>query len=178
MAPSKRSGNPEVEPDTVVSSVLGKEHNPIGHVICIGGFVGESPRTNHIRLFTKIDFSECLDIPKDAIVGHEKIERTGIPGGTYVWIKRDANVALTVVDPMVQLSTFLQGPILRSSSATTTMRRGGVGAGGFFSTPICTIIVSIATVTFIICSRVTCPDPTTDNCPEPDPIPEPESIIV
>ncbi len=49
---------------------------------------------------------------------------------------------------------------------------------GFFSTPICSIIVVTATITFILCTRVDCPDPTTEDCPEPDPIPDPESIIV
>jgi hypothetical protein len=179
----KRKGIGEVEVNPIVSNVLRDTH-PRGDVICVGGFVGESPRTNHLRLFTKIDFSECLDIPLEAIVGREKVERPGIPGGTYVWVKRDANVELTVAEPEAQLSTFLQGPILKVSPAARKLSAGRGGppaaaAAGFFSTPICTIIVSIATASLLICTRVKCPDPTENGCPEPpEPITFTEPSIV
>ena len=165
-----------IDPDAIVSRVLGKEHKPTSGLVCIGGFVGESPLPNHVRLFTKMDFSECLDIPEDAVVCQEKVEKPGIPDGTYIWVKRSASLSLTVLDPIGELSTFLQGPILRHSSARKMKSRAATA--GFFSTPICSIIVSVATVSLLLCTRVECPDPT-DDCPEtPEPIPDPESVIV
>jgi hypothetical protein len=177
MADIKRSGKTKIGHDAIVGGVLGKEHKPTGQVVCIGGFVGESPLPNHVRLFTTMDFSECLDIPDDAIVYQEKVEKPGISGGTYVWVKRDRILSLTVVDPVRELSTFLQGPILRHSSARKMTYRASTA--GFFSTPICTIIATIATVSMALCTRIKCPDPS-DDCPEPDPPPEPdpESILV
>jgi hypothetical protein len=172
MADSKRSGKTKIAQDPIVGRVLGDEHKPISGVVCIGGFVGESPLANHVRLFTKMDFSECLDIPDDAVVHQEKVEKPGIPGGTYVWVKRRANLALTVVDPVGELSTFLQGPILRHSSARKMKSRAA--AAGFFSTPICSIIVSLATVSLVVCTHIHCPEPTgdgDDECPDtPEPI--------
>jgi hypothetical protein len=160
-------------PDEIVRQVLGDAHEPIAGVVCVGGFVGVSPRANNIRLFTTMDFSECLDIPLEGIVSHEKVERPGIPGGTYVWIRRDAVVGLSVVEPRKQLTSFLQGPILRDHPAAARISVGTVGGGaGFFSTPICTIVVSLATVTILVCTRIRCPDPS-DECPEP---PEPISF--
>ena len=183
MAEKKSKRPVKVDSDPIVSRLLGEEHKPVAGLICIGGFVGQSPLANHVRLFTKIDFSECLDIPEDAIVGQEKVRKPGIPDGTYIWLKRNTVLSLAVVDPIGEVSTFLQGPILRHTSASKMKLSGRVGAGGagFFSTPICSIIVSVATVTLLLCTRVECPDPT-DDCPEPDPPPtfteDPESVIV
>ena len=176
-----RSGD-EPTPDKIVEQVLGGAHEPTGGVVCVGGFVGVSPRADHIRLFTKMDFSECVDIPVEAIVSHEEVERPGIPAGTYVWIRRDAVLGLSVVEPAAQLTTFLQGPILRNNPAAARISIGGSrGGAGFFSTPICSILVSLATVTIVVCTRVHCPDPS-DECPEPpEPISfteGPESVIV
>src|SRR4051794_24261500 len=113
MPSPKRPVRANNDQDPVVGRVLGKEHKPTKGVVCIGGFVGESPLPNHIRLFTRIDFSECLDIPEDAVVNREKVEKPGIPQGSYVWVKREATLGLTVVDPGSELSTFLEGPILK-----------------------------------------------------------------
>ena len=159
--------------DEIVQQVLGDANEPTADVVRVGGFVGVSPRANNIRLFTTMDFSECLDIPLERIVGHEKVERPGIPGGTYVWIRRDAVVGLSVVESRKQLTSFLQGPILRDHPAAARISAGTPGGGvGFFSTPICTIVVSLATASLVVCTRIRCPDPT-DECPEP---PEPISF--
>jgi len=176
-----RSGD-KPTPDKIVEQVLGDAHEPTASVVCIGGFVGVSPRADHIRLFTKIDFSECVDIPVEAIVNHEEVERPGVPAGTYVWIRRDATIGLSVVEPATQLTSFLQGPILRNNPAAARISIGGVSDGaGFFSTPICSILVSLATVTLVVCTRVHCPH-VTDECPEtPEPISfteGPESVVV
>ena len=145
-------------------------------MFCLGGFVGQSPLANHIRLFTTLDFSECLDIPEDAILNQEKVHNPGAPAGTYLWLKRDANIAFTVVDPAEDVVTFLQGPILEQNPEATTMNVGSVGAVGLFSTPICsiigTILTSMATFTFVVCTRVKCKEYTKPQCPKaPRPIP-------
>jgi hypothetical protein len=150
--------------DEIVQQVLGDAHEPTAALVCVGGFVGVSPRANNIRLFTTMNFSECLDIPLEAIVSHEKVQRPGIPGGTYVWIRRDAVVGLSVVEPRKQLTSFLQGPILRDHPAAARISVGTPGGGaGFLSTPICSIVVSLASV--LVCSRIVCPAPTDEGCP-------------
>ena len=167
--------------DEIVQRVLGDAHEPTGGVVCVGGFVGVSPRANNIRLFTTMNFSECLDIPLEGIVSYEKVERPGIPGGTYVWIRRDAVVGLSVVEPRKQLTSFLQGPILRDHPAAARISVGAARGGvGFFSTPICSLVVSLATASLLVCSRIGCPDPTGDDgCPEPpEPVSFTESVIV
>lgn len=166
-----RAGD-EPTPDEIVQQVLGDAHEPTAEVVCVGGFVGVSPRADHVRLFTTMDFSECLDIPIEKIVSHEKVELRTTPGGTYVWIRRDAVVGLSVVEPQKQLTSFLQGPILRDHPAAARISVGATGGVGFFSTPICTIVVSLATASLLVCTRIKCPDPT-DECPEP---PEPVSF--
>jgi hypothetical protein len=177
-----RSGD-KPTPDKIVEQVLGGTHEPTANVVCIGGFVGVSPRADHIRLFTKIDFSECVDLPVEAIVNHEEVERPGVPAGTYVWIRRDAVIGLSKVEPATQLTSFLEGPILRNDPAAARISIGGVGAGaGFFSTPICSVVIlSIVGFTLVVCTHVHCPDPS-DECPEPpEPISfteGPESILV
>jgi hypothetical protein len=170
-------------PDKIVEQVLGDAHEPTANIVCIGGFVGVSPRAEHIRLFTKIDFSECVDIPVEAIVNHEEVERPGVPAGTYVWIRRNAVIGLSVVEPATQLTSFLQGPILRNSPAAARISIAGErGGAGFLSTPICSILVSLATASALVCSYALCPDPTDDGCPEtPEPITfteGPGSVIV
>jgi hypothetical protein len=181
MANDKKLVKRAIEGDLVVSNVLGKPpHEPLGDIVCVGGFIGESPRADHVRLFIKIDFSQCLDIPNDNIVGMHKVQKEGIPEGTYVWIKRSAQIGYTAVDPVDGQSTFLQGAILRSNPAVAAKMRARGQDAGIWSTPICSVIVvslvSVATVTFLICSRVDCgPDYTDiDVCPDP---PEPVSVI-
>jgi hypothetical protein len=165
-------GRVKIDNDPVVDRVLGADHEPIRGVICVGGFVGRSPRADHIRLFTAMNFSECIDIPEDSIVGQEKIQKPGIPDGTYVWFYRDANISLTVVDPNSEVSTFLEGPLLQQSPAASKMAMAGAGGMGILSTPICSIIVISAVTSVLLCTRIhrLCPDPTTEHCPEP---PEP-----
>jgi hypothetical protein len=177
MAGVKKTAKRKIDHDPVVSAVLGNRHEPVGDVICIGGFVGESPRADHIRLFTKIDFSECLDIPEDKIVGVQKVQKVGIPDGTYVWVKRSAVIGLTVIDPVVGQSAFLQGAILRSNPTIAKRMRARGAQAGIISTPICSIVViTVVTFTLVVCTRVDCPDPT-DDCPEP-PEPEPPNTTI
>ena len=92
MASSKRPDSKKVAHDPIVGRVLGEKHKPVGGLVCIGGFVGESPRPECVRLFTKMDFSECLDIPESAIVGHEKVQKPGFPDATYIWVKRNSRM--------------------------------------------------------------------------------------
>jgi hypothetical protein len=162
-----------IKPDPVVGRLLGGRHDPLGRLICIGGFVGESPRDGHVRLFTTLDFSECLDIPERAIVGHEKVEKPGVPGGSYVWVKRGTVLSLTTVSPDDGQSIFLQGPLLNSNAAVRKMRTQGLQGAGFFSSPFCFVVVATATVSLLICTVNEPPEG-----PDPDPDPDPDGPII
>jgi hypothetical protein len=78
------------------------------------GFVGRSQRTGHWRLYLNPEWSDYLEFHSDDVVFARALEPAGHPlGGTFVWLRRDANVLRTQRTSREAQKDFLNGDLLR-----------------------------------------------------------------
>lgn len=85
------------------------QQEPSG-TVRLQGYVGPSERDGYLSLYADLaDLSECVEIPESAIVHHEEAPEEVLPyGGTFLWVKADAEVvyerSLAVRTPADMLS--------------------------------------------------------------------------
>jgi hypothetical protein len=84
------------------------------------GYPGESSETGHTRLYFDPQLSHYVEIPDDAILHSQDAPSTQSPlGGTYVWIKSDAQVIHSQPSPKRQKGSFLEGGIVGGQMGST-----------------------------------------------------------
>ena len=78
------------------------------------GFVGRSQRPGHWRLYLNPEWSDYLEFHSDDVVLARALEPVGHPlGGTFVWLRRDANVLRTRITSRQAQADFLTGDLVR-----------------------------------------------------------------
>lgn len=101
--------------------------------LLLSGFLGASSEENHTRLYFDMELASYIEIPDEAILHTEPLsaDRSGL-GGSYVWIKRDAEVIHGKVGVQRPKAKFFEGPIMQQYSGAAAMPgapQAGAGAG-------------------------------------------------
>jgi hypothetical protein len=162
---AKKSGS-RPDRDVFVQELLAEGGDVGTNVTSIAGLVGDSPRTGYTRLFTNPDLSECLDIPDEAIVRHQPLDRSKSPlGGSQVWVSSNATLIRTNIDTVDAESAFLQGDITQDVLPMAASSGDFNLQAGLLSTPVCTVVSIIATVSMALCTRNKTCARTCKNCP-------------
>src|SRR5947209_338288 len=78
--------------DSFISKVVPDPAKP-GETLLLTGFLGPSSEPNHTRIYEDATLENYVDVPDDAILHTEPLPKDLSPlGGSYVWIKKDAEV--------------------------------------------------------------------------------------
>ena len=93
---AKLVADPKAPPDTVLLS----------------GFLGASSDPGHTRLYFAAQLANYVEIPDDAILHEQEMPKEASPlGGSYVWVKRDAQLIYGPIGPNRRKASFLEGPL-------------------------------------------------------------------
>jgi hypothetical protein len=85
--------------------------------IMLTGFVGASSEEGHTRLYFDANLNSYVEIPDDAILHTQAIGAEGGLGGSYVWIKQDAELTYGPAGSQRPKGKFLEGPIMQGAAA-------------------------------------------------------------
>jgi len=105
-----------------VSKIVKDPKNPPDAVM-LTGFVGASSEKGCTRLYFDANLSNYVDIPNDAILHTQKVGAESGLGGSYVWVKRDAELIYGSATARPK-GKFLEGPIVQAHL------QGALGAAG------------------------------------------------
>lgn len=74
--------------------LLAKLQQQTSGTVRLQGYIGPSERDGYLSLYADLgDLSERVEIPESAIVHHEEAPEEVLPfGGTFLWVKADADV--------------------------------------------------------------------------------------
>jgi hypothetical protein len=112
----------KVRLDEFTSKVVPDPKNP-GEVLLITGFLGASSEAEHTRIYWDASLSTYVDAKTTDIVHSEPLSKEQSPlGGSYLWVKRDAQVYFGAGGQSAK-GKFFEGPLM-------TAYGGQFGAGG------------------------------------------------
>src|SRR6266481_3275541 len=115
--------------DALVSRIVGDPAQP-ADTIWLTGFLGPSSEAGHTRVYSDPSFETYVDVPTDAIIHTEPLPKDQSPlGGSYVWIKKDAEVLHGKVGTERKKAKFLEGPIQQAFAAQAAAAAPGAGVG-------------------------------------------------
>jgi len=78
------------------------------------GFVGRSQRPGYWRLYLNPEWNDYLEFQSGDVVLARALDRADHPlGGTFVWLRRDANVLRTRTTSREAQADFLNGDLVR-----------------------------------------------------------------
>ena len=114
----------KLEPDALVRR-LAPDASAVPDVRVLAGFLGESPQEGHWRLYLSPSLDEHVEFAEEDVVHHQRLESHGAgPGGTLIWVRREANLKHTRSVSREAQADFLQGAIAKSALACGPGRRG------------------------------------------------------
>jgi hypothetical protein len=97
--------------DGFVSKVVTDPAKPADTVL-LTGFLGPSSEDGHTRIYQDATLESYVDVPNDAILHTESLSKDHSPlGGSYIWLKKDAEVLHGKVGTDRKKAKFLEGPI-------------------------------------------------------------------
>ena len=115
--------------DALVSRIVGDPAKP-ADTIWLTGFLGPSSEDGHTRVYSDPSFETYVDVPTDAIIHTEPLPKDQSPlGGSYVWLKKDAEVLHGKVGTERKKAKFLEGPIQAAFAAQAGAAAPGGGVG-------------------------------------------------
>lgn len=98
--------------DSFVARVVGDPAKP-NDTILLTGFLGASSEPGFTRLYMDAALTDYKDVPTDAILHSEPIPAAiSSLGGSYLWLRKDAEVLHGKVGTDRQKARFLEGPIM------------------------------------------------------------------
>ncbi len=117
--------------DALVGRIVGDPAKP-ADTIWLTGFLGSSSEDGHTRVYSDPSFESYVDVPTDAIIHTEPLPKDQSPlGGSYVWLKKDAEVLHGKVGTERKKAKFLEGPIQAAFAGTGSGAAApAVGPGG------------------------------------------------
>lgn len=90
-----------------------KKKDDISNVTHLTGYIADSPVKDCVRLFTTLDFDDCVDIPRNKIIHVEQIPKDRMEfGGTCVWVSKDTELTYTKMERSKIEAQFLEGKIM------------------------------------------------------------------
>ena len=125
---SKRKSS--IPQDSLVEKLVHDPNEP-ARVRVISGFVGNSPRAGHLRLYLDLELKSYIEIEEQEIVHHERLSRERSPlGGTMLWVREEARVEHRPAPATA--ADFLRGRVARTMrsrvAAGVAGLHGGLGA--------------------------------------------------
>lgn len=113
--------------DEFVQSLVSNPANP-PRLIIMNGFLGESTEAGCVRLYLDAALQRYLEIPNDAILYHQKLDKSIAPlGGSRIWVKAEAIVVSARTQQRMS-AEFLGGNIMRNFSQGAARVNLGAGA--------------------------------------------------
>jgi hypothetical protein len=123
----------QIQFDKIIKQLVPQPGQPPDAKV-LAGFLGESSREGHWRLYLTPQLDHYVEIPRDAILHTISLESKDNPiGGTVVWVRREANLVYTKTASREAQADFFQGSI--HSAACRRPRPGMVPGGLGFATP-------------------------------------------
>src|ERR1700761_351370 len=105
----------------------------VGETLFLTGFVGASSQSEHTRIYSDASLSSYVDVKTSDIVHSEALSEQQSPlGGSYIWLKRDAEVYFGSPGQSTK-GKFLQGPL----TAAYGGQFGAAGANPAIGTFVC-----------------------------------------
>jgi len=153
-----------------VSQVVKDPKSP-PDVLLLQGFPGASSEKGHTRLYFDPQLTGYVEIPDDAILHSRELDSDQSPlGGSYVWIKRDAQVLQGGAGTGRIKAAFLEGPILGGG--------GGIPGPDWPGTPY-PYPNTLLCPSRIVCPTPSCPTRPWTGCPIVYPTPTcPSKVLV
>ncbi len=109
-------GGASITPNAIVQNVVG-DPNQLPNATVVVGLVGESPVDGCIRVYTNTELNSFVEIARADVLHQQPFpEETGL-GGSYLFIRRDAEVTVTRTQSQKMEAEFLRGPIASSYKA-------------------------------------------------------------
>lgn len=110
----------DLTPDEILGAIEGLPEG-IGSVAPLTGYVAESPKPDHIRLYFDLDKKSYCDIPVGEVVHRERFTRPDAPNASRVFVRSDYKV--TVVRTVEVQASFLQGGIAATHPIRDTTKQ-------------------------------------------------------
>jgi hypothetical protein len=106
----------KVRVDDFVAKAVPDPRN-VGETLFLSGFVGASSQPEHTRIYSDASLSSYVDVNTSDIVHSEALsEEQSRLGGSYIWLKRDAEVYFGASGQSTK-GKFLQGPVTAAYGA-------------------------------------------------------------
>lgn len=130
MAEGKRPDDTRSRLDAFVEKVTGDPANP-RQTLLLSGFLGASSDANLTRIYSDETLENYIDIATEDIVHTEPRPKSDSPlGGSYIWVKKDAEVTYGMAGTDRSKAKFLEGPISDQVSFAGTPDAAMAAAGG------------------------------------------------
>jgi len=105
------NGSTELRQDELIEKLVPDPAAP-PDVIMLAGWMGKSHRAGYVRLYLTPLLNEYVEISEKDVLHHQPYPPAMNPlGGTYVWVRREANLQHTQTATQQVQAQFLQGGI-------------------------------------------------------------------
>jgi hypothetical protein len=93
-----------------------------GGAVKLKGYVGSSDSPDTVCLYLTLDFDECVYVKKNDILHVEEAPESELEmGGTYIWVKKDAEITHSRTESIKEKAGFLEGEIARAQLRPSEM---------------------------------------------------------
>jgi hypothetical protein len=136
----------EIKLDEFTTRVIPDPNSP-PDVLLLAGFLGASSQPGQTRVYWDASLSSYVDVDTADIVNTEPLPKEQSPlGGSYIWVKRSAQVSVGSAAGRSAKGKFFEGPLMTAFGGAF-----GTAAGAAFTTPVVT-----ARPTILFCTEL-CP---------------------
>ncbi len=147
-----RGGRPDLTPSRLVRQLRPRPGRP-SRAVNFTGLLGPSDRSGHVRLYVDPEMRSWLEVAEGDIVHRENLDdRPGTPGGTVLWVKKDAAVGHGGRSAREMQGELLSGDIITRYLPNSVTDDMVVSA--FTTTMVCATIV----ITWHLCVTPSCED--------------------
>src|SRR5215471_4872414 len=117
----------KVRLDAFTSKVVPDPKNP-SESLLLTGFLGESSESKQTRIYWDASMGSYVDVDTADIIHSEPLPKEQSPlGGSYIWVKRSAEVSMGSMGGSTAKGKFFQGPLMTAYGGTFGAA-GGTGA--------------------------------------------------
>jgi len=107
-----REERPKTRLDEFIARVVPDPKNP-AEAQLLTGFLGASSEPEHTRIYSDASLSSYIDAKTADILHSEPLSKEQSPlGGSYIWLKRDAQVSYGGAGEQSSKGKFFEGPLM------------------------------------------------------------------
>ncbi|MBE5096796.1 hypothetical protein [Bacillus thuringiensis] len=107
----KTNDNKELKQDDIVDHLV-FDPSQIPNVMMLSGFLGESSRHGYWRLYSTPELNNYVEFSEADVIHSKPLNTKQFPlGGTFVWVKKDAEIVHTHSMAYKNQSEFLTGDV-------------------------------------------------------------------